>query len=523
MTEWGRALGLGCAIALAPFLLVGCGSSSAGGVSRTPPNGSTETGNPPVIDITRVALVVMRDEVHVTGEDGAVTPGGAELEIETLSSGDVARGKSDAKGAFDIQVAGTIDDTYELRALGESADVKSEPVYLSRGGASVGEGDGGTLACSQLGSLIEDPITQAADVADRACSSNADCTIVHAQNDCPVWPCLGPALSQAGASEIASSFGALQGMCQAFTDASCPRAIADCGRSGPAACVDSRCVDCALDDCSSASCDPCDTPEITWAPTGPMIGDAHTIVGCKTLLTIFAADSPQCTTELPCTVQTGNVAPLPGPAPPSPPTRTMAGIQNLLGDPSVKAAFESDKFFGLLTPAGFGTRLTIGDHSIFLSSATCGTQECIDAPSPVQMLFAALDRIAMDQSCPSSPTRSAACDLPFDAGTGSETVTVYAFDGAIGNCVPQGYSGAGGNANRFDTFASCQAACPPTAAADTCASDRVFVANDCLECLPLGCTPGDACMLRCADSTDCTDPAEPVCSGGGTCGSGGCP
>src|SRR5689334_17295102 len=145
MTRWGASVRFSCRGLLGPlFLLVGCYGSSSGGIGRTPPPGSTETGNPPVIDVTKIALVVQIDEVHVVGKNGAVSPGGSALEVETLSSGDVAHGKSDSKGAFDIRVDGTIEDTYRLRALGESADVKSAPVFLSRGGAMIGDGDGGT-------------------------------------------------------------------------------------------------------------------------------------------------------------------------------------------------------------------------------------------------------------------------------------------------------------------------------------------------------------------------------------------
>jgi hypothetical protein len=501
------------------FLLVGCGSSTGGELRRTPPPGSTETGNPPVIDVGRIALVVMRDEVHVTGEDGAVSPAGSELEVETLSSGDVAHGKSDSHGGFDIQVDGTIDDTYRLRAFGAAKDVESAPVYLSRGGASVGTGDGGTsvgdggiFSCEQRASIIDDQLTQAANAADHACSTNTDCTMVTAPVECPGWVCSGAALSQTGASEVAPGLDAIKdGACQEFKDAGCRLSLADCGSPSPAACVEGRCVDCAKDDCSAASCDPCDTPEIIWAPTGPMIGDAHTIVDCKTLVTNFADGSPQCSTTLPCTTSRGR-------------PWSFSHVQNLLGDPAVKAALAADMSFGPITPAGFGTRVTIGAHAIDMSSPSCGNaQNCTEPPLPVQNLFALLDSIAIDQSCATGPNPGEACDMPFDPGTGSQSIGAFAFDDAIGNCIPKTYSGAGGNGNRFDSFESCQTACPPTALADTCASDRTFVANACLQCgVAGGCMPaGEACMRRCTDNTQCTDDYR-FCGADGTCGLGGC-
>lgn len=512
MTRWGASVRFSCRAVLPLFLLVGCyGSSSVGGAPRR----STETGNPPVIDVTKVALVVKLEEVHVIGEEGAVSPGGSKLEVETLSSGDSVTGLSDARGAFDIKVEGSIDDAYRLRALGAAPGEDSAPVYLYRGGASVGEGDGGTFSCEQRAGVIDHQLTAAADAVDHECETNADCTLVSGPVDCPGWVCSGAALSQTGALQVAASLDAIRGgTCQQFDDAGCWMSwpVPDCVNPSPAACVEGQCVDCAKEDCSGVSCDACDTPEITWAPTGPTIGDSHTLIDCKTLVTNFADGSPQCSTTLPCTVSRGDGV------------WSFAHLQNLLGDPTVSASLAASKRFGPAMPTG--VRVTIGDRSITMGGDTaCTPLTCGAAPEPIQRLFALLDSIALDQSCASGPNPGEACDMPFDPGTGLPSIPVFAFDGALGTCVPRRYSGAGGNANRFDSFESCSAACPQTASSDSCASDRTYVADACLSCAPDACLlRAGACMLRCTDPSVCTDEGLSTCGVDGTCGIhvGGC-
>ncbi|HMI91028.1 MAG TPA: hypothetical protein VK509_06670, partial [Polyangiales bacterium] len=129
--------------AVVPLMLLACADSHPDREgSGVVPQDSTETGNPPVIDIARIALVVTRDEVHVTGERGAVTPGGVKVEVENLASGEVESGDVARNGSFDVAVEGSFDDTYLLRAQGASAVPPSAPVYLYRGGAMVAS-DGG--------------------------------------------------------------------------------------------------------------------------------------------------------------------------------------------------------------------------------------------------------------------------------------------------------------------------------------------------------------------------------------------
>src|SRR5262245_49392840 len=170
------------------------------------PRSSTETGNPPAIDSALVALVVTRDEVHVVGEPGAVTPGGIVVEVETVATGDTQRGPVTDDGAFDVQVDGSLDDLYALRAIGEGdggAPRISSTVYVYRGRATVGAGDAGTLSCEDRAAVIRGQLAAIEDRTGDACESNSDCVAMPPPPaNCPAWVCGGPAASYAGAAEV---------------------------------------------------------------------------------------------------------------------------------------------------------------------------------------------------------------------------------------------------------------------------------------------------------------------------------
>jgi hypothetical protein len=78
----------------------------------------TETGNPPVLT-ARVIMVegFGEDGVRVSGEPGAITPGGGEISITNTSRGGEPVVTSVAEdGSFSVEVAGEPDDDYELVA-----------------------------------------------------------------------------------------------------------------------------------------------------------------------------------------------------------------------------------------------------------------------------------------------------------------------------------------------------------------------------------------------------------------------
>lgn len=491
------------------------------GCART--TDSTETGNPPVIDAELVALVAESGEVHVVGEPKAVRPGGVELEVKTVSSGELSRGMVAADGSLDVAVDGTLDDTYRLRAIGAKAS--SEPVYLGRdgvidtpdGGVDV---DGGTLMCLDRMEAIRDRIVQIEADADRSCSSSYDCGETAAPDTCPYF-CRGVALAHASASEVGSALAAIgTSLCEPFEADGCSQGlpVPSCALPPPIGCVDAQCTRCEGASCPETSCDACTTPLITWSTRGStegpgVSGATYMLEDCSTLTFTPVGDLPSCSRTLPCVPRNASDS-----------EYTAAHVQNALGHPDVQAALAAGTNFGAITPAGFGFSLSVGDDGIFVSETPCkGPAPCIEEPEAVAYLRSVLQRVAVDPApCASGPVPAAECSLDFDPGTGSASEGVYAFDTAIGTCVPEVYSGVGGNANRFDTIDDCRASCPTTAAADACPSDRVFVEQACLQCGPVGGCPELApiCGLPCTDTSECQN--EFWLCFDGICRAGGC-
>jgi len=380
--------------AVAPLLLVACADSHPDREgSGVKPHDSTETGNPPVIDIARIALVVKRDEVHVTGEPGAVTPGGVEVEVENLASGEVERGDVAGNGSFDVAVDGSFDDTYLLRAQAQRAAPASAPVYLYRGGAMIATDGGQASSCEQRAEIIRDQLTDVVADASRACDSNDDCTQASASG-CPAWICGGPAISRSDEAELAPSIAAIQeGLCQPFERDRCYLGMPQpgCVQPGPYACIAGQCTDCLNDDCTGASCETCDHAQVTWAPIGGVLGDAHMVQFCTRYSDFPIDDRPQCNNELPCVASHLDATPI----------WSAADLQNALAHPDVQAALAADASFGALTPAGLGTGITVGGHMIRISATGCsGTamSPCMDAPNGVALLHQLLLNIATQQT-----------------------------------------------------------------------------------------------------------------------------
>lgn len=78
----------------------GCGSRIEESI------GSTDTGNPPIIDSGRVSAQLVGEEVYVVGESGAV-PGGATVTVSDLTTGKEATVVADDDGSFTIVTSGS--------------------------------------------------------------------------------------------------------------------------------------------------------------------------------------------------------------------------------------------------------------------------------------------------------------------------------------------------------------------------------------------------------------------------------
>ena len=78
----------------------------------------TETGNPPVLTTSIIIVEAIGEtRVRVSGESGAITPGGGEVSITNTSRGDEPAVADVAEdGSFSVELEGDPDDDYELAA-----------------------------------------------------------------------------------------------------------------------------------------------------------------------------------------------------------------------------------------------------------------------------------------------------------------------------------------------------------------------------------------------------------------------
>lgn len=377
--------------------IAGCAKSRGG-------DGITETGNPPVLEPDDIALVVTSDAVHIVGSQGAITPGGGQIEIENLATGDKQRASVAEDGSFDVEVDGTFDDTYAVRALDAEMNKASAPVYVSRGGAMVGtDGGGKQLTCEQRAEAIRAEFDGIAQDADRGCDSNADCAQLNADVTCPAWPCGGPVVSrEAEAALEAAIASVVEASCVPFEADNCfdGMAVPGCIRSGPFACVDRQCVACgATGGCPQTTCEACNVPSVQWTMHMGARRSMYALSGCKTLtLTEQNPAAPvrsPCTSEPPCVPERGGA------------TWSIVDLQNALAHPDVEAALASGAQFGAITPGGFFTEIEVGDRA-FTSHAQCAdaAQNCVDEPRSVDELRTILQGLAdhVRSAClPSTP------------------------------------------------------------------------------------------------------------------------
>jgi hypothetical protein len=97
----------------------------------------------------------------------------------------------------------------------------------------------------------------------------------------------------------------------------------------------------------------------------------------------------------------------------------------------------------------------------------------------------------------SAPER--VCLLPFEVGRCKAAFPVFTYDVAKQSCVPAIYGGCGGNENRFDSAAACEASCG-------CPQGSVRTSH-CLKCgMAGGCDAMEArCLPTCSSTQPCAD------------------
>jgi hypothetical protein len=222
------------------LLVIVVGSLIAACFSANKPLDSTQTGNPPVIDTERVALRVSRSDVRVIGAAGAVEPGGAKVEVKNLTTGMSFTTKAAADGSFDLTISGSENDAYSVSA--KAGGRTSNPVFVIRGTAAVGDGRDGSLSCEQRNTLAGELLTQAADGADRNCTTDADCSPVIAGASCYSPGCSFAYVSELGRAQIERVGRDIDAnLCAEYAVDGCSHALPKCTAPAPAACLMGHC------------------------------------------------------------------------------------------------------------------------------------------------------------------------------------------------------------------------------------------------------------------------------------------
>jgi hypothetical protein len=348
------------------------------------PTTSTETGNPPVIDSTKVTLVVTSDELYVRGEPGAVTPPDGEVEITTISTGAVTTGPVQSNGSFDVAVDAGIEDTFEVRAALDGA--LSAPVFVIRGGAAIGGGEGGALTCDQRNEVATELLDQAAGAADRACAVDADCVTYTPISECSN-SCWVHYLSVTALASIEATRALVEQAVCVNSESMCATPIYDCStREISPSCDNGLCVAADLN-----NCDTCQVETLTWQATGsgillgaPPDPSIYAISDCNTFTTT-TLDGSSCSHPI---SRCGSVNQ----------DASVSLIRDALEHPDVVAAFEAGGTHGAPNDqAAFSHTITLGDRSFIYQM--CAQRDGCSVPAGLSALRALLGRASNENRC----------------------------------------------------------------------------------------------------------------------------
>lgn len=354
-----RAVLWGCVAFLALLGLPGCNDSYT-------PDVSTETGNPPALDSSAIALVVTADSVHVRGEPGAVMPPQGEIEVTNISNDAVATGPVQSDGSFDVEVNGSVNDAFEVRVVWNGE--RSEAVYVIRGGAAIGEGDGGTLSCEQRQSLAVDFLAAAAQDADDSCEVDADCQIYVSAAPC-LQTCDAYALSQTGLDELAMwEADFVDGICVEDGESICPFPAAGCALLSTPSCVGGACTVMS----QAVDCWGCVEADIAWRITSPGTlpalpsNESFSITGCNDF-NVMVPGRETCSwpvTQCSSSTRGGSIE----------------GLLAALAHPEVVSAFEAGGEIGEPEEtSGFVYEITVGGSTVtYRSCANQAGTGCMD-------------------------------------------------------------------------------------------------------------------------------------------------
>jgi hypothetical protein len=254
------------AAVMLPAVTLSCGARET--------NMSTKTGNPPVIDQTRVRITGTNGEVVVSGDKGAVQTSGDERVVAKLtnrSNDATASTAVNEDGSFELRVEGTVEDDYELTVttrgtsdsttveLGESDDGARDTTT-----SEVGESDG-TATCVErtgvspneagtrgpqpvCGTLHSEALCQAAELVatvSSECEDKDDCVVVHRNLECVDSCNSSVVVSARGAAELAVGLASIdETICRAFSEEGCTYIATGCTPASKtvALCEEGQCV-----------------------------------------------------------------------------------------------------------------------------------------------------------------------------------------------------------------------------------------------------------------------------------------
>lgn len=114
---FARLITLLLSVAMLAVPLVGCGATS------------TDTGNPPLVDDKSIRVTPVGDGVRISAGAGAVSPGGADIEVQNSTTGATASTTADGDGSFAVEIEGSPGDGFRVvvTAGGKSTRVTVAP------------------------------------------------------------------------------------------------------------------------------------------------------------------------------------------------------------------------------------------------------------------------------------------------------------------------------------------------------------------------------------------------------------
>lgn len=246
-----------------------CGPTDQG------PAFSTETGNPPSIDGTRVALVIEGSMARIVAQAFAVAPLPATVFVTDAVTRETTRVVVDSDGSFAVEL-NTGAGVYEVRVLpGTPAalptDAPAAALVVSRSEAGTFFADP-DAQCSTYTDQARDLLVELATSFEGRCDSNEDCVLIDpfaaCEDTCPFY-----SISTSGAADfLASSEALAPSICPGFVDGACQLDEMACIQS-VAVCVAGRCLS-DLDP-DSPQCR-CSEDNIEWTHYGAESGVLET-------------------------------------------------------------------------------------------------------------------------------------------------------------------------------------------------------------------------------------------------------